>query len=43
VTSSDPVSWLIVLSVIAVTTLTAAWRPARAAARLDPVVLLRES
>ncbi|HEU4938569.1 MAG TPA: FtsX-like permease family protein [Vicinamibacterales bacterium] len=42
VTSSDPLSWAIVLAVVAVTTLAASWFPARSAARLDPLVLLRE-
>jgi putative ABC transport system permease protein len=41
-TMSDPVSWAIVLTLLATTTLAAAWRPARAAARMDPVVLLRQ-
>ena len=42
VTVSDPLSWAIVLGLLAFTTLAAAWRPARAAARMDPVELLRE-
>jgi ABC-type antimicrobial peptide transport system permease subunit len=42
VTSSDPLSWSIVLAVVAVTTLAASWLPARNAAKLDPVMLLRE-
>jgi len=42
VTMSDPRSWAIVLSLLAATTLAAAWRPARAAPRMDPVVLLGE-
>jgi putative ABC transport system permease protein len=41
-TASDPVSLAIVAGTIALTTLLAAWRPARAAARVDPVQLLRE-
>jgi hypothetical protein len=42
VTSSDPLSWAIVLAVVALTTLAASWFPASCAARLDPLVLLRE-
>jgi putative ABC transport system permease protein len=42
VTSGDPLSWAIVLVLIALTMIGASWRPARAAARMDPVVLLRE-
>jgi hypothetical protein len=42
VTPYDPLSWAIVLGLIALTALGACWRPARAAARLDPQLLLRE-
>jgi predicted lysophospholipase L1 biosynthesis ABC-type transport system permease subunit len=42
VTSSDPLSWFIVLAVVALTTLAASRVPARSAARRDPLVLLRE-
>jgi putative ABC transport system permease protein len=42
VTPGDPLSWSIVLALIALTTVVASWVPARAAARLDPMVLLRE-
>jgi putative ABC transport system permease protein len=42
VTPGDPFSWAGVLALVGLTTLAATWRPARAAARLDPVVLLRE-
>ena len=42
VTTADPMTWAIVLVAIAGTTLAAAWRPARQAARTDPVHLLRE-
>ena len=42
VTTADPMTWAIVLVAIAGTTLAAAWRPARQAARTDPVQLLRE-
>jgi putative ABC transport system permease protein len=41
VTSSDPVSWTIVLGLIALTNVMACWAPARAAARANPVLLLR--
>jgi len=42
VTSSDPLSWAIVLATVALTAMAASWFPARSAARLDPIVLLRE-
>jgi hypothetical protein len=42
VTPADPVSWSLVLALIALTTAVASWGPARAAATLDPMVLLRE-
>jgi putative ABC transport system permease protein len=42
VTNADPVTWSIVLGVIAVTTTAASWQPARQATRVDPVTLLRE-
>jgi putative ABC transport system permease protein len=42
VSAADPVTWLIVVSVISATTLAAAWRPARQAMRTNPVALLRE-
>jgi putative ABC transport system permease protein len=42
VTGFDPLSWAAVLGVLAGTTLLAAWRPARSAARVDPIALLRE-
>jgi predicted permease len=42
VTAGDPVTWSIVLAVVVVTTIAACWVPAGAAARLDPLVLLRE-
>jgi ABC-type antimicrobial peptide transport system permease subunit len=38
----DPVSWLIVCAALVLTALLAAWRPARAAARADALVLLRD-
>jgi predicted lysophospholipase L1 biosynthesis ABC-type transport system permease subunit len=42
VTSADPVSWSIVFGVIVLTAVAASWGPARAASRIDPLVLLRE-
>ena len=42
VTPADPVSWSLVLVLIVLTTAVASWGPARAAATLDPLVLLRE-
>jgi putative ABC transport system permease protein len=42
VTPGDPLSLVTVAGTIGVTTLLAAWRPARAAARVDPARLLRE-
>jgi putative ABC transport system permease protein len=42
VTGFDPVTWTLVLGLLVATTLVASWRPARAAARVDPVTLLRE-
>ncbi len=39
---TDPASWLLVIGVLGGTTIAASWRPARQAARVDPVVLLRE-
>ena len=42
VTPGDPLSWSLVIVVIASTTGLASWGPAAAAARLDPLVLLRE-
>jgi predicted permease len=42
VTTADPVTWTIVLGLIALTTLAASWGPARSASRLDPLILLRD-
>lgn len=42
ITPSDPVTWSMALVLLALTTLAASWVPASAAARLDPLVLLRE-
>ena len=42
ITPGDPVTWSMVFVLLALTTLAASWIPASAAARLDPLVLLRE-
>jgi predicted permease len=42
VTSSDPLSWTMVLGMIALTTFVACLAPARAAARANPALLLRQ-
>jgi ABC-type antimicrobial peptide transport system permease subunit len=42
VSTSDSGTWLVVLGVIGVTTIAAAWRPAVEAMRTDPIPLLRE-
>jgi predicted permease len=42
VSLSDSSTWLMVLGVITVTTIAASWRPARAATRVSPVVLLKD-
>lgn len=42
VTGFDPVTWFIVLGLLATTTVLASWRPARRAMRADPAALLRE-
>jgi ABC-type antimicrobial peptide transport system permease subunit len=42
VTGFDSLSWTVGLGVLVGTTLLAAWRPARSAARVDPIALLRE-
>jgi hypothetical protein len=41
VTTTDPITWAAVLGTIATASLLAAWRPARQAARVNPVTLLR--
>jgi putative ABC transport system permease protein len=41
VSPGDPLSWAAVFGSLAITTLLAAWRPGRAAARIDPAELLR--
>jgi putative ABC transport system permease protein len=42
VTIADPFIWVVVLGLLGVTTIAAAWRPAAQATRTDPVMLLRE-
>src|SRR6185503_14046671 len=42
VTSSDPISWSVVLAVVAATTLVASYVPAQNAVDADPMVLLRQ-
>jgi len=42
VSIADPLSWVLVLMLLAVTVLVATWRPAQEAARVDPVLLLRD-
>jgi ABC-type antimicrobial peptide transport system permease subunit len=42
VTAAEPTIWTAVGIVLAVTTILASWVPARHAARVDPVELLRE-
>ena len=42
ITSHDPLSWMLVTGLVAVTVFAAAWFPARRAMRADPVALLRE-
>jgi predicted permease len=42
VTMNDPRTWVIVIALLAVTTVLASWRPARHAMLVDPVLLLRE-
>ena len=38
----DPISWLVVIALLAGTMAVALWQPARSAARTDPALLLRE-
>ena len=42
VTMADPLTWTVVFTLLFLTTLAASWRPARAAASADPIMLLRE-
>jgi hypothetical protein len=42
VRTTDPMTWVSVVAVIAMTTVAAAWLPARRATRVNPVTLLRE-
>ncbi|HET7694628.1 MAG TPA: hypothetical protein VFK57_02900 [Vicinamibacterales bacterium] len=41
-TGRDPITRTLVLGLLVGTTLASTWRPARAAARVDPVTLLRD-
>jgi predicted permease len=41
ITGSDPMLWVTVVAVLALTTAMAVWQPARHAARVDPATLLR--
>jgi predicted permease len=42
VSTADPLTWAGVIGTLCLTSLLAAWRPSRQAARVDPVTLLRE-
>jgi putative ABC transport system permease protein len=42
VSTTDPLTWGSVVATLTITSLAAAWRPARQAMRVDPVTLLRE-
>ena len=42
VAMTDPLTWSLVLGTLAITVVAASWRPAREAARVDPIALLRE-
>ena len=42
VTISDPISWMVVVGILAVASLAAVWRPMQSAMRADPARLLRE-
>jgi putative ABC transport system permease protein len=42
VTTTDPLIWVGVVTMLAITAVAASWRPARQAMRVDPVMLLRE-
>jgi predicted lysophospholipase L1 biosynthesis ABC-type transport system permease subunit len=42
VTAADPLSWLTVIALLAVTVAMALWHPARSAVRTNPVILLRD-
>jgi putative ABC transport system permease protein len=43
VTTFDPVTYGLVLSILATTTLVASWQPARRAMRVDPAKLLQDN
>jgi predicted permease len=42
VDTSDAISWTLVIGILALATVAAAWRPSRDAARIDPVTMLRD-
>jgi ABC-type antimicrobial peptide transport system permease subunit len=42
VTTTDPLTYVAMASVLAVAVLAASWIPARRAARVDPVIALRK-
>ena len=42
VSMNDPLSWSVVLAIIAIVTIVASWRPAQLALQADPVVLLKD-
>lgn len=42
ISMADPVNWAVVIGTIVVAVTAATWRPARAAVRADPLLLLRE-
>jgi predicted permease len=42
VSLNDPSTWLVVFGVISVTTIAASWRPATNAARVNPILLLKD-
>jgi putative ABC transport system permease protein len=42
VQGADPLTWLAVVAIVGVTSLSAAWRPSRRAMQVNPVTLLRE-
>jgi putative ABC transport system permease protein len=43
VSAASPIVWLAVITTLVVSTVAAAWRPARAASKADPISLLRDN